>query len=464
MLKEYVKGLVLKNMTLDNPHWLQELFDNFFSSWANPFNIKCFRFYGFLTNSQYFPRWELEQYQREKIKLLLNHVYKHVSYYTDIFIKNKLTPDDFDSIVDLKKIPVLTKEDVVKNLDKLLSRKIDKKYLFSIRTSGTTGTPIQFYRDIRYEYINTAFALRRLACLGITRYARKLTIWLRPFVLDKIEDEYIYAPQIKSLTLATIRNGLPQWGRKLELIRRFKPAYILASPSVLYDLACYLQAHRIHDIQLQCVISCFENILPYQKELIQEQLRCKVYNYYSCQEFVITASECLCQNGMHVDMERGITEIVDGKGELLADGKSGRILATPLHIFAMPFIRYDTGDIGAISPLSCSCGRGLPLLDPFDGRMSEFIRYRDKRICPSTFSSVLCRFSHIKECQLIQEKETELVMNIVKRDGFTENDARELIKCLRHSIDDGLKVMLNYVDHIPRTQMGKFKFVINKFQ
>jgi phenylacetate-CoA ligase len=453
---------ISKNITLDSPYWLRESIGNFLLSYYYFLNIRHLRFCRFLAASQWFPRLKLEQYQTERLKLLLNHAYKNVPYYTEIFIRNKLTPDDFNSIRDLRKLPLLTKEDIIKNMDKLISRKIDKKYLFSISTSGTTGTPMRFYRDRRYEHTHFAFYQRMLASLGISIYRRGVIIWLRPFVLNDISDKYLYLAHAKQLTLATFHKGLPCWEEKLEFIRKFKPAYIRAGSSVLYDFACYLKEHNINDIVFECVFSSFENLFPHQRQLIEEQFKCKVYNYYVSQERVVSTFECLRQDGMHIDMERGVAEIIDDNGELLPDGKSGRIIATPLHIFAMPLIRYDTGDIGSVSEAPCPCGRGLPLLQSFDGRISEVIRYKDKLMCPSAFSAVLCKFPNIKECQFVQEKETEVVMNIVRRDGFSEDDAKRLIEYLHSLIDEGLGIKLNFVDHIPRTKMGKFQLVISK--
>ncbi|KPK98803.1 MAG: hypothetical protein AMJ95_02350 [Omnitrophica WOR_2 bacterium SM23_72] len=462
-MSRYVERFISNNVTLDSPYWLQELAGNFFLSYINFSNLNYLRFKKFLSASQYFSRWQLERYQTERLKLLLNYAYKNVPYYRDIFVKNNLVPEDINSLKDLRKLPFLTREDIIKNIDKLISSKIDKKFLFSVRTSGSTGIPVQFYRDIRYEYINYAFYRRTLASLGVAvNHNRGALIWLRPFVLGNVSSGYAYDPCLKELSLATLRKGLPCWDEKLELIRKFKPFYLFAGSSTLYDFACYVKKHNIDDIALQCIVSSFENLFPCQREFIEKQFRCKAYNYYVCTERVISAWECLNQDGMHIDMERGIVEIVDDNGELLSDGHSGRIIATALHIFAMPLIRYDTGDIGSISDSPCACNRGSPLLKSFEGRINEVIRYKDKFIWSSALALISSQFKNIEKCQFVQEKETELIVNIVRRDGFSENDAKGIVAYLHNLIDEKLVIKLNFVEQIPRTEMGKFPFIISK--
>lgn len=461
--------IITNNISLDSPYWLQELTGNLYLCYINLLNlahIKHLKFRQFLTISQWFPRWKLEQYQAKRLKLLLRYVYNNIPYYIDVFRKNNLTPDDFESIRDLRKLPILTKENVIKNFDKLISRKVDKKYLKLIVTSGSTGKPIQFYHDKRDEYIHTAFMARALNSVGVKGYHRYIFIWLRPFIERELKDIYLYEPHLKRLILSPYPKNLSLWDEYIKLIRQFKPVSIRGSPSLLYHLASYAQEKNVNDINFRYFISYFENLFPHQRSLIEKQFRCKAYSIYTSSERGISAFECLNQNGMHIDMERGIVEIIGDNGEVLPEGCSGRIIATGLHNFVMPLIRYDMGDIGSISEVLCSCSRGLLLLKSLDGRTCEVIKYKDKRINSTSLASVLLHFKSIKECQFVQQKENELILNIVKRNNFSENDTKEIIEYLHKLIDErlDLDIKINFVKYIPRTNMGKFPFVVSKIK
>jgi len=453
------------NVSINSPYWLQELSGNFYLCYVNLLdltNIRHLIFRRFLTVSQWFPQWKLEQYQLKKLRQLLNYIYNNVPYYKEIFKKNNLMPDDFGVIGDLRKLPILSKEGVIKNFDKLISRKVNKKHLELVTTSGSTGKPMQFYRDKRDESIHNAFSRRALSSVHVTGVQRKIYIWLRPFLEKGIKGIYFYEPHLKRLSLSPFAQSLNLWDEYIKFIKQFKPKIICSSPSLLYLLACYVQEKSINDISFKCIISYFENLFPYQRELIEKQFRCKVYSYYISQERVISAFECLNQKGMHIDMERGIIEIIGDNEETLSDGKSGRIIATGLHNFAIPFIRYDTGDIGSISKFPCQCGRGLLLLKSIDGRICEVIKYKGKYLNSSALSVIVSQFRNIKECQFVQQSENELILNIVKRNNFSEDNKREIIRYMHMHTDDKIDIKINFVDFIPRTKMGKFPFIISK--
>jgi phenylacetate-CoA ligase len=97
------------------------------------------------------------------------------------------------------------------------------------------------------------------------------------------------------------------------------------------------------------------------RENIENTFGCDIYDGYGLNDGGVGAYECSEHSGLHIDMERSIMEIVDKKGHQMEDGV-GSILATSLYNYAMPFIRYETGDLGHIIPTNCGCGRGSRLL------------------------------------------------------------------------------------------------------
>jgi len=467
IIKEKKVKAVLRKILFLSPGWLQDLASFFYCHLCLPLSlgpVRYYRFYRFLDESQWWPREKLEQYQAEKLKQLLIHAYNHVPYYTDIFKKLHLVPEDFRSIKDLRKLPILTKEDIAKNYDKLISRIANKKNLELVWTSGSTGKPMQFHLEKEKVFMQYVFFERQANAMSVKTDDRRIKLWSRPFIEKDIKDVYLYEPLIKRLSLSIIPYSLNVWGQYIKLIKQFKPIFIQGNPSMLYNLACYAQERNIKGIKFRCFISHYENLFPYQRDLIQKQFQCEIFNYYGCEERVISAFECSAHQGMHIDMERGIVEITGENDEPLSEGSQGKILATGLDNYARPLIRYDIGDIGCISKEPCSCGRGLALLNSFDGRGNEVLKYKDKHVYSTTLSFLLWRLNNIKECQFIQENENEIKVNIVKRKEYSQNDTQELIMALRKIIDEQLNVSINFVDYIPRTKMGKFPFVISKIK
>ena len=165
-------------------------------------------FYNFLDKSQWWPRWKIEQYQIEKLKQILMYSYNNVPYYAGLFRKLNIKPEDFNSIHDLQKLPVLSKEDIIKNLDRLVSRKIRKGALKLVTTSGSTGKAMEFYQHILgLDYIDYAFSRRCHNWANVKRSDRNVQLWSRPFIEGKINAFYLYHPRINSLSLSTDRKS-----------------------------------------------------------------------------------------------------------------------------------------------------------------------------------------------------------------------------------------------------------------
>ena len=88
---------------------------------------------------------ERRMYQLKKVQQLLAYAYEHTRYYRNLFDKNNIKPWDVQSLDDMKKIPVLTKDIVRDNLQDMISDVIPKDKLIYVTTGGSTGKPLGFY-------------------------------------------------------------------------------------------------------------------------------------------------------------------------------------------------------------------------------------------------------------------------------------------------------------------------------
>ncbi|MBN1151702.1 MAG: phenylacetate--CoA ligase family protein, partial [Dehalococcoidia bacterium] len=121
------------------------------------------------------------------------------------------------------------------------------------------------------------------------------------------------------------------------------------------------------------VISGAEQLLDHERALLTEVFGTNPFSKYSAFEVYEIASECSAHKGMHIQAEDIVVEVVNEDGSAAAPDRMGRVIVTNLHNYAMPFIRYELGDLAAIDPTPCECGRHLPRLVGIVGRMSELI-------------------------------------------------------------------------------------------
>ncbi|MCO5383593.1 MAG: hypothetical protein NHB15_17220 [Methanosarcina barkeri] len=179
----------------------------------------------------------------------------------------------------------------------------------------------------------------------------------------------------------------------------------------------------------------------------------------------MSAYECSEHSGLHIDSERSLMEIVDESGNQIEEGR-GKILATSLHNFAMPFIRYETGDLGHITDTNCSCGRGSKILKEIIGRDKELLKTPTGKCIHGAafFNDVFAEITNVNdiiEFQIVQKKIDYIVINMVCKSDFNTNELDQIKDIIRKR-SEGWNVEFKVVDNINRTKAGKYKFIISE--
>src|SRR5207245_2815260 len=210
----------------------------------------------------------------------------------------------------------------------------------------------------------------------------------------------------------------------VDAIRRFGPRFMDTYPSTAYVLARYLMSRK-ETVPLRGVFTSSETLLQHQREVIEQAFACKVFDYYGMAERTMFASECELHTGHHVNLDYGITEIVGKDGSPVSSGQMGRIVATGFHNWAMPLIRYETGDVTAVGEKSCACGRGFPLMEAVTTKAEDLVVTPDGRhISPSVLTHPFKPLHNIRESQLLQWDRDHIVVKIVRRPQYTDEDTR----------------------------------------
>ncbi|MEN6489863.1 MAG: hypothetical protein ABFD66_13465, partial [Smithella sp.] len=152
-------------------------------------------------------------------------------------------------------------------------------------------------------------------------------------------------------------------------------------------------------------------------------------------------------------------QTVDESGAVVK-GKTGRIIATSLHNFAMPFVRYDTGDFGFIDDMnSCPCGNKHPLLKKVLGRTTDYLKLNNK-IIGSPVLTVLMGKVDLEYYQIIQRDANGIDINYVKEFSLRDND-KEFIKKSFTAHVGPINVNFIKVSMQELSSKNKHKFIIN---
>jgi len=138
------------------------------------------------------------------------------------------------------------------------------------------------------------------------------------------------------------------------------------------------------------------------------------------------------------------------------------LLCTNLDNYAMPLIRYDTGDIGVLSNESCSCGRNLSSLKKIVGRKCDnIITPKGNIIFSLFFPTLIGKMNSISEFQVIQEIPEKVTLKIIKNKRFKKRDITHIEREVAKASENDLKIDFEFVDSIPLTKNGKRRYVIS---
>jgi phenylacetate-CoA ligase len=412
------------------------------------------KYYGELMKSQWFTPAQLEDLQRKKLRVLLEHAYTNVPYYHKIFKNLDLKPGDINSIEDLSKLPVITKGDLIENFSDLIAKNIRKRDLITITTSGTTGEPFIMYRDRNEVGKRRATRFRVHTTIGFETgdnlvslrvYPFSVRFWLNGLFLKTIRNEWI--PHDYYLRVENLERFFNQ-------LIRYKPQFIRGFPSTIYHLAKYMKSNDI-GIKLKGILTNGETIYDYQRKVIQNQFDCKVFDMFGFRETCVYSYECTEHTGYHTAIENGIIELVK-EGEHVSSGDLGATLFTDFNNFAMPLIRYVSGDLAVYSGEKCACGRGLPLIiKSLEGRFNDGIVSKDGRFIPCRPLVQIFGDIKIKEFQIIQKTNDKILVKIVTGPGYSSDDTTFIKKSIQKLTGQDINIEVEFADFIPRTAGGK---------
>jgi phenylacetate-CoA ligase len=155
-------------------------------------------------------------------------------------------------------------------------------------------------------------------------------------------------------------------------------------------------------------------------------------------------------------------EVLDDDGRACSPGQIGRVVVTPLHNFAMPLIRYETGDFAELGA-PCACGRGLPVLARVLGRDRNCLwSPAGERLWPMLDLDALRRIVPLDQIQLIQDGASHIDARVVVREPVSEAQRESLERALREALGHAFGFSFTTVDEIPRHANGKFEPFISQ--
>ncbi len=411
-------------------------------------------FYKSIMDSQYYNFDELKELVNKLLLEILLYASNNVPYYKE-YTNGKFDLQDIKSLDELNLLPILRKEDVRKNYQKLTSREIEKKKYTVDFTSGSTGTSINIVKFKDSIDKALAFYWRYNDWAGI-RFSDRVVI----ITGSTFSNKKFYRYSFNKLFLSAFNMSKDTLPKYAELICDFKPIALKGYPSAITILTRFMKKNNIKPPKVKSISLTAECLTDENRKEIFEYWGSRIQNIYGQAENVVSIGECEKGN-LHLSAEFGWMELVDENDKSVEVGKPGRIIGTGFTNFAMPLIRYDTRDVAVLSNERCSCGRSLPVVKSIEGRSEDIVITPDGRMV-GRLDAAFKYSNGIELSQIIQEELDYITVKIVRGDNYSPRDIDRLEVELRKRLGTEIKINYVFVDNIERTPLGKLRFVISK--
>ena len=377
----------------------------------------------FLLESQWWSRAQIDDYQNNRLHMMIEHSITTVPYYSKLFSSLGLTSKDIQSKEDLKKIPILSKKEINKyGMESLISNNYLKKKMIPISSSGSTGEPLHYYETKESHSMNIAANLRGWYWMGYKLGDKYIKLSQNPRndlikrIQDKLSNNYY---------LSTSPLIDKNFKIILERIEHFQPKVIRSYPDPLLFLARYKKKNPNFTYEPMAITTTGNTLYPEIRDEIEDVFNCKIFDSYSC-EGNANVFECETHSGYHSSEEYGISEVLDDN-DLPVENGVGRLISTDLYNYAYPFIRYDTQDQVEVISKICNCGRKLLRYKRILGRSNDIIisSTGEKFIVHHFTAFFQTDYDNLKRSvrhfQIIKTKDDKIKINLVVKKKFDKD-------------------------------------------
>ena len=386
---------------------------------------------------------ELRRRNEKRFLRIFRKAYDKSPFYHKLYTEAGIRKEDINSLEDIKKLPVITKEMVKKHAREMLT--VPRWQVMAANTSGTTGTPLTVYQSWPAVWWSQAYTYAARKRNGFT-YGQPL-VSLRGHLDKRIS--HLKVGISNTLYLSSYNITQDTIRRYYDLILKHKPIAIEAYPSSLYSLALFLKDAGLK-LHIPVAFTSSETLLDYQRALIETQLDTEIFDNYGMTENCIYLQEARNHQGYYEMPGYSINEYLE-------DGE----ICTSLINEAFPLIRYRSNDMMEMAELTED--NPQIIVKKVEGRKEDYLSCKDgSKIMRLDFFFKGVR--HVKMSQLVQDEQGKLTVNIVPEVDFNEED-KALVEhnLIQRLGEENIEYCIQLISEkdIKYTKRGKFKYLIN---
>ncbi|MDF1555709.1 MAG: AMP-binding protein [Deferrisomatales bacterium] len=340
-----------------------------------------------------------EVFGRE-LRDVVAHAHAHAPAVRAMFDKLGLEPGDIRGLGDLPKLPVTAKAALVELQRRappfgglLAVPPTEIAHIF--QSPGPIYDPVAKGEGWGYE--------EGLYAAGF----RPGDVCINTFSYHMTPAGMMFHDDLTSVGCAVVPTGVGERETQVQIMRTLGAKGYLGMASFLVQIgekARELGVDPRKDLSLEVAWSIAEPMPPSLRSQVEEMFGCVCRQGYGTADVGCIGYECYHLGGWHLT-HRAIVEIVDPTtGTPLPDGETGEVVVT-LFNRAYPLLRLGTGDLSALDPGSCACGRHSPKLRGWLGRADQLVKVKGMFLHPGQVQGVLREFPEVKRYRAVATRD-----------------------------------------------------------
>lgn len=424
------------------------------------------RFYQGLLESQWWSVDKLQALQRRHLTSLLVHARASSPYYR-YRLDAVFRPNGAILWDKWSEIPIVKRADLSNNFNTMLSRAPVKVHgpFKDLSTSGSTGDPVTVrvtswmgdmvaacnWRAQKWHDVDWSRTLvnRVSSDAPGMREGDVTGPWGPPWDKVAARGNAVFLP--KTSGFADV----------LDAIGRHRDCYAVAGSNFVLELVALNKPQRF---RVKGFLVKGEAVSAHHREAAASSFGASLLELYSSKECGPIAHPCpLNPQVFHINDEALLLEIVDERGQPCRPGVAGRVVLTPFAATALPLIRYDQGDI-AIAGQSCSCGRGLSVIQGILGRQYDAYMHPDgRRLLPIIQLGALRPLISAKRWQVAQVGPNRYVVRLPPGVAYNEGGFAEFAAKAKEVLFGDGEITFERDFVFSADMAGKFKEYVNEW-
>lgn len=398
-------------------------------------------------------------YDKNEIEEKINNLLKHSSETTEFYRMYKGK--------DLRQYPIMNKATIKENYESIESDIYKGKKLHKMSTSGSTGTPFTVVqnKDKRSRVIAEILFFGKLAGYTFGERQMFLRAWVKNIQKTKLQK---FLQNMLTVDISNLNEEKMQ--EIVNILRKDKKVKNLFSyANTLENLVTYMEKDKEsykYKYGITSILSGSELLKEKTRERLKKVFKCNVISRYANQENGILGQECIEDNHeIHLNYADYYFEFLKlDKDEPAKEGELSRIVITDLWNYALPMIRYDTGDLAIVGKANCSNKQNIVIKEIYGRRMDLIYNTKGDPISPHLISRTMCDSNGIKQFKFIQKDVDKytLVLNL-ENDGNEFNEG-VLVSNFKELLGTTANIVVEYTNEIPVLSSGKRKEIENLYK